>query len=242
MIDTAVLSEITASQKEDKELPLKVNNRVKNKVLAILPPETVCLFRLSGLSYLDIGTLLDMRKGVVYNIVRFYQNGCPKIYNGYEPIPTKTLKKWLASDDDLVSITEKCKQRYGAKIPSTLIYTVQDKEMTFTVDIVPHGIMSYASDYGINPRNQKKEKIESFRRQKWSWKKISYYYDLKPFTIRMFVHRALFPAEDLYKYYMQGTSAEEILRTISPDQQKFYGLSLTVIEDLLKRCVEGRYS
>ena len=228
------------------EQPLNVNipndnERLKNKMLSLMPPETICMFRLSGLSYQDISKLIGVRKGNIYNIVRYYQKKCPQLYNGYEPIPTDILKEWLASDSDLKTITHKCLDTYGENIPDTIKY--KDKYgnlMPYDVHVIPHGIMNYAFDFNANPRTPSMERIEYFRKMKWSWRQITYYYDLKALTIRTFVHREIFPKELLYDYCLKGIGANEILLEKKKKKKKFYGLSETVLADLLKRCEEGK--
>ena len=217
------------------------NERLKKKMLGLMPPETICMFRLSGLSYQDISTLIGVRKGNIYNIVRYYQKKCPQLYNGYEPIPTEVLKEWLSSDDDLETVTRKCIAAYGDNIPGEITY--KDKYgnlMPFTVKVIPHGVMNYAFDYDANPRVPTMESIKRFRTMKWSWRKITYYYDLKALTIRTFVHRELFPKEVLYDYCLKGVDANEILIEVSPEKKRFYGLSETVLATLLERCREGK--
>lgn len=217
------------------------NEVLRTKMLRLMPPETIVLFRLSGLSYKDIADKVGIQKGIIYNIVRYYQRKCPVLYDGYEPIPIDQLREWLQSTDDLIIITARCVQKFKNNIPKTVEY--YDKRgiaHTFEVMVVPHGIMSYASDYGINDRVLSLEKVEEYRRAGWSWRKISYHFDLKPYTVRMFVHNALFPPEMLYKYHLDGKSPEDIYNSKSDEEKEFYGLSLTVITSLTKRCLEGK--
>ena len=214
------------------------NDTLRAKMIYALPPEVLCLFRLYGLSYDAIAKQVDSPKAAIYNLARYYQMKCSPKYAGFAPIPLKPLKDMLNSDESIADLAEKCRNRYSQNL--LYILHIRDEKRVVhqrQATVSPEGLKNYICDYGLTARDFDLEKIISFRENKWSWTKINEYYFVSAYTLKSFVHSAVFPAGLVAVYRLSGYSGKDMLLTVPDKYRKLLGLTSTAVTRLI-----GQYS
>ena len=217
------------------------NDLLRAKMIYALSPEVLCLLRLYGLSYDAIAKQIGSPKAAVYNLARYYQFKCSPKYAGFAPIPLKSLKDMLSSDESIADLAEKCRSRYAQNL--SYILHVRDTDgqiLKRKATVSPEGLKNYICDYGLTTRDFNLEKIISFREQKWSWTKINEYYFVSAYTLKAFVHSAVFPASLVAVYRLSGYSGKDMLLTVPDKYRKLLGLTSTAVSRLVNQYSDPR--